>query len=475
MESIARSCRFLLLPLFLLLAACAGLDPANVDVQLPESAPQAKTTSYTQALRDLGLMTEIYGSQIVKIQSNPIGDNTGTSGTTGGEIPRDITEMIKSSLNSIGGQVTFIPYDPAFIQNQMVTGYSTFDNKLIPDVVISGGITEFDRGLETRGKGTDAGAEATFTNAPGWVPSKSVSLDYSDTDKVGLARITLDFNLLDFQTMAGIPRMNTTNSMEVSKAMAEREIGITLFGPTFGRKGSIKKVQGRHAAVRLLVEASMMQIVGKYLNLPYWKLLGEDAEPDQVVMDSISQEFYRSTEAQRIAKAQVWLFLMGHNVPVNGVLDQPTLTALTAVDSSVSMQTASISVETYGKLFQSVPIKPATLGRRNMLLSGVAPTTPAASSPSQAPKPAAPATVQSAPAPAPAPATAQSAPTPTPSDPAPAPSQPASRATQASKAAAAAAASKPTPPPAPKAAPAPAPAPVSTSGSVGRKLSDEEW
>ncbi|MDY0269488.1 DUF4384 domain-containing protein [Trichloromonas sp.] len=466
MERIARSCRYLLLPLFLLLAACAGLDPANVDVQLPDSAPQAKTTSYTQALRDLGLMTEIYGSQIVKIQSNPIGDNTGTSGTTGGEIPRDITEMIKSSLNSIGGQVTFIPYDPAFIQNQIVTGYSTFDNKLIPDVVISGGITEFDRGLETRGKGTDAGAEATFTHAPGWAPSKSVSVDYSDSDKVGLARITLDFNLLDFQTMAGIPRMNTTNSMEVSKGMAEREIGITLFGPTFGRKGSIKKVQGRHAAVRLLVEASMMQIVGKYLNLPYWKLLGEDAEPDQVVMDSISQEFYRSTEAERIAKAQVWLFLMGHNVPVNGVLDQPTLAALTTVDSSVSMQTTSVSVETYGKLFQSVPIKPATLGRRNMLLSGVTPpATPVAAPPQQAPTPT-PATVQSTPAPTPAP--------PAPA-PAPAPTQPASRKAQASKAAAAAAASKPTPPPAPKAAPATATAPASTGASVGRKLSDEEW
>ena len=467
MESIARSCRYLLLPLFLLLAACAGLDPANVDVQLPESAPQAKSTSYTQALRDLGLMTEIYGSQIVKIQSNPIGDNTGTSGSTGGEIPRDITEIIKSSLNSIGGQVTFIPYDPAFIQNQMVTGYSNFDNKLIPDVVISGSITEFDRGLETRGKGTDAGAEATFTNAPGWVPSKSVSLDYSDTDKIGLARITLDFNLLDFQTMAGIPRMNTTNSMEVSKGMAEREIGITLFGPTFGRKGSIKKVQGRHAAVRLLVEASMMQIVGKYLNLPYWKLLGEDAEPDQVVMDSISQEFYRSSEAQRIAKAQVWLFLMGHNVPVNGVLDQPTLAALTAVDSSVSMQTASISVETYGKLFQSVPIKPATLGRRNMLLSGVTPpATPVAAPPLPAPTPT-PATVQSAPTPPPAPKPAPA--------PAPAPSQPASRTAQAEKAAAAAAASKPTPPPAPKAAPTPAPTSASSGASVGRKLSDEDW
>ena len=34
--------------------------------------------------------------------------------------------------------------------------------------------------------------------------------------QAGKARITLDFNLLDFQTMSGIPRMNTTNSTVAS-------------------------------------------------------------------------------------------------------------------------------------------------------------------------------------------------------------------------------------------------------------------
>lgn len=467
MRRFARSCRFLPLPLLLLLVSCASLDPANVDVQLPETAPQAKVTSYSQALRDLGLMTEIYGTSVIKIQSNPIGDNTGTSGTTGGEIPRDITEMIKSSLNSIGGQVTFIPYDPAFIQNQIVTGYSTFDKKLIPDVVISGGITEFDRGLETRGTNTDAGVEASFTNAPKWVPGDTASIDYGDSDKIGLARITLDFNLLDFQTMAGIPRMNTVNSMEVSKAMAERELGITLFGPTFGRKGSIKKVQGRHAAVRLLVETSMMQIVGKYLTLPYWVLLGEDATPDEVVMSALSKEFYRSSEQQRIAKAQEWLFLMGKDVQVSGVLDQKTVTALTAFDSTISVQSPALSHNTYAALFQAVPIKPETLGRRQMLARGVYPqpqvAQPQVQTPNVTTQPAPP-VVESAPSePAAAPPTVPAAPSPASHAAQTTPSEPASQNQSA---------------PTPKQEPASvsnAGSGGSGNGSIGRKISDDEW
>ena len=437
----------LFLPLFLFLVSCAGMDPANVDVQLPESAPQVATTSYSQALQDLGLMTQIYGVTPVKIQSNPIGDNTGTSSSTGGEIPRDITEMIKSSLNSIGGKVTFIPYDPAFIQNQIVTGYSTFDDKLIPDVVISGGITEFDRGLETRGSNTDAGVEASFTNAPKWFPSNTASIDYGESDKIGLARITLDFNLLDFVTMAGISRMNTVNSMEVRKGMAEKELGITLFGPTFGRKGSIKKVQGRHSAVRMLVEASMMQIVGKYLALPYWKLLGEDALPDEVVMSALSQEFYSINEKKRITKAQEWLFLLGHDVQLTGKLDPKTVAALTAFDPTISGQSPALSYETYAALFQAIPIKPETLGRRQLL--GQAPSRVQSAQPrSQSPA------IQPAAAQASEPAAAQ-----------PQPAQPASRAAQASAPAAS---------PEPAASPQPAPTPSST-GSIGRKLSAEEW
>jgi len=349
----------LLLPVLFFMVSCATVDPRKVDVELKEEPPAQKITSFTEALTKLGMMTEIYGTEALRIQSKDIADNTGTAGATGGEIPRDVTEMLKSTLNSIGGKVTFIPYNPAFIQNQMVTGYSTFENKTIPDVVITGGITEFDRGLETRGNNVDVGAAADFTGVPKWFPSTTVGAEYSEGGKTGLASITIDFNMIDFQTMAGIAKMQTVNTIRVSKAVSEKELGITLFGPTFGLKGSIKKVQGRHAAVRLLVQLSMIQVIGKYLMVPYWNLLPE-ADPDPVVMAALKKLYYDMDEATRIVKIQEFLFIQGYDVTISGEMDQGTLKALQNFKPGAKI----IDKDLYLAVFKAVPITDEVLERR---------------------------------------------------------------------------------------------------------------
>ena len=352
---------FVSLALVQLLFSCA-IDPKNVDVQLEQSKPEIKVTSYSDALDALGLMSEIYATGPLKIQSQGIGDETGTSVSTGGEIQRDITEIMKSTLNAVGGNLQFIEYDPAYIQNQMVTGYSNFADKLIPDVVITGGITEFDRGLETRGHGTDVGAEATFTGLWSWLPSQTVSAEYNKAGKQGKARITLDFNLKNFQTLASIKKMTTTNSMVVHKALANEEFAVSIFGPTFGRKGSIKKVQGRHNVVRLLVQASMIQLVGKYLGLPYWKLL-DGAMEDKVVVGRLTKRFYRMTEQDKILSAQEWLFLHGYSVNQTGKLDAQTKKRLAKYNGFDPSKT-SIDLATFLDLYLDIPCSAKTLGRR---------------------------------------------------------------------------------------------------------------
>ena len=44
---------------------------------------------------------------------------------------------------------------------------------------------------------------------------------------------------------------------QTTKGVKEGELGFTLFGPTIGLRGSVKKIQGRHAAVRLLVQLQL--------------------------------------------------------------------------------------------------------------------------------------------------------------------------------------------------------------------------
>lgn len=349
-----------------LVVSCGGMDPRNVEVELEESAPEVKVTSYNKALSSLGVMTGVFDTGLVNIMSTDITDQTGTAMTTGGEIQRSITEIMKSTLNSIGGGVGYVPYDPSFIQNQMVTGYSSFENKIKPDVVITGGITEFDRGLETRGEGFDASATANIKGIKTSIPSNEVGARFGDSSKSGKARITLDFNMIDPNTMTGIPKMTTTNSMEVHKSMRNKEIGLTIFGPTFGLKGSVKKVQGRHEAVRLLVQASMVQMIGRYLNLPYWRLLGNDI-PDPVVLDSLAEIYFSLDDASIANMVQQWLYIHGHDLQMTGQIDAQTEAALVKFDSAYQVGSGKVSKDLFINIYLSMPYLDQGRARRKAL------------------------------------------------------------------------------------------------------------
>ncbi len=349
----------LLLGLTSVVASC-GLNPQTADIDLNTTIPEAKLTIYQDAVRKLGMMSVIYSSAPLQIMSKNIGDNTGTSAATKAEIPRDITEIVKSTLNAIGGNVTFIPYDPDFLANSLNTGYSNFDNKMIPDVVVSGGITEFDRALVT--KGDSAEAEVSLSE---------YGLSFEDRNKGSLAQVTLDFNMIDFNTLAGIPRIQAVNGIKLHKAVKEDSLGFTIKSVTFGAQGTIKKVQGRHAAVRLLVELSMVQLVGRYQKLPYWRLLPGGVR-DEVVIDGVLTDYYEMSEAEKIVTMQSYLHLYGYAVQLTGQLDSVTQAALNEFSSQFDKQNLKIGVnqETYLALFENIPVDHKTQ-YRNKTMKGL--------------------------------------------------------------------------------------------------------
>ncbi len=353
---------FFSLGLTLLLGACA-LNPQSADTDLNNTLPETKSTVYSDAIRKLGMMSVIYGRKPLNIMSKNISDNTGSSAATRAEIPRDITEIVKSTLNGVGGNVTFIPYDPEFLANSQNTGYSDFANKLIPDVIVSGGITEFDRGLVTKGDSFNIAAEIKGSLEGGF--------DFEDQNKGSLAQVTLDFNLIDFKTLAGIPRIQAVNGIKLHKSVKEDSFAFTVKSVTFGAKGTIKKVQGRHAGVRLLVELSMVQLVGRYQKLPYWRLLPGSSK-DDVVIDQVISDFYAMSEAERISTMQSYLYLYGHAVQLTGVMDAATQAALQTFSGKHGLSSAGVNEQTFLALFENVPVNHLTKHKRNTM---PAPTT----------------------------------------------------------------------------------------------------
>ena len=155
--------------------------------------------------------------------------------------------------------------------------------------------------------------------------------------------------------MAGLPRMQTVNSVRVHKAVSERELGFTILGPTFGFKGTLKKIQGRHEAVRLLVQLSAIQIVGRYLKIPYWRLL-PNAEPDPVVLKALKADYGKMDFTQKVFTIQKLLILNGYVVPVTGVLDTQTNVAIQKFDNRYDPERQNINENIFLNLYFSVPL-----------------------------------------------------------------------------------------------------------------------
>lgn len=352
-RKIEKGLRWVWLPM--LMGGC-GLNPQNADIGLTETLPEAKVTVYQDAINKLGLMTTIYSNQQMKIMTKDIVDNTGTSVATSAEIPRDITEMVKSTLNGIGGNVLYIPYEPEFMQNTVITGYSEYADKILPQVILSGGITEFDRGLVTKGDSLDLDIEV----------GSEYGINFSDQNKASLASVTLDFNLIDFKTFAGIPRIQAINGIKLNKAVKEDSIGFTIKSATFGAKGEIKKVQGRHAAVRLLVQLSMLQLIGRYQKLPYWQLI-PGAVRDELVIDQVLADYYALTRPQQLAATQELLYLHGFEVVPNGQMDSATQNAIQSFVQKKGLGSTELNQDLYLALYETVPVNAATRQRRRNL------------------------------------------------------------------------------------------------------------
>ena len=344
------------LVLYGFLTGCTAINPKPEQLQLPVEAPVARQTSFSAALTELGMQSTIYGNKLLKIQCREIEDVTGTSYHSGGEIPKSVTVMVRSALNAIGGQVIYIPYWPEYVAGAKVSGYPESKSKLVPDVILSGGITEFDRGLTTvdRTRNFDAQTEDVL-NAPSWFDNKTIGLDYAKGDKWNKAKIAIDFNLVSYRALCGIPKMQASNGLMVYKGIEEEELGFTLFGPTLGLRGSVKKIQGRHDAVRLLVQVSVIQLVGRFLDLPYWQLI-EDMEPDPVVMENLKNGYQQKDPKAQVLALKRLLWLHGHSVPVTDQMDEQTKAVLARMVDTYDGKAESIGVDTFVDLYLSVPV-----------------------------------------------------------------------------------------------------------------------
>ncbi|TQV64214.1 MAG: hypothetical protein FNT15_01400 [Sulfurovum sp.] len=265
----------------------AGLfSMTKPDVEVAEnSVIEERITKYTDALENLNEMTEVYGGSTINVAVVPVENKTAAIG----KLPNDVTIMVKSALNEIGGKVRSYTYN-----DQTLTSVE----KLI---VIEGAITEFDT-TNTSKSGWNVGIKAGKGRGEA---DGDASADADDS----ISNMTIDFNMIDAATGAYIPKVHTSNSIKIIKKSASNDFGFSILGSGFGLNSSVSKEQGVHSAIRLLVDLSMVELIGKYKEYPYWVAVS-GGKVDQRLLRRMKQNFERLSPEDKSVQVSYLLSLL---------------------------------------------------------------------------------------------------------------------------------------------------------------------
>ncbi len=349
----------LLLVSALVLGGCAttknALDDAEklyAEREANKQLPTANLNLYTPALSRLGRMLDIYkdGDPVIYMQTRSILDATNLSNPlVGAEIPGDITEMVRTAVNRIGTRVVYVPYHPDYLVSQAQLGAKF--GVTMPDFLITGALTEFDRALSGSGRANNASIEFGKGNG-------TTNIGYDAKRTAIYSALALDLNLVSFSTQQMVPRVQASNVVKVLNFTSEDNASLGFYGDAFGFKLEGKYLQGRHSAIRTLVDLSVLEIVGKATNTPYWRCI-PNGTPDPVVMDNMRAAYTALSPELKVGLIQVMLRKHGQNVTVNQQLDEPTRQALQTVYSTRYPAQVSADVLTWDgfePLFFGVPM-----------------------------------------------------------------------------------------------------------------------
>ncbi len=349
-----------LLAALAILGGCASMDKAVSDTQklYAESEqrklkPAANLNDYSLALQRFGQMLQIYkkGDPTIYVQTRDIRDATNLSHPlVGAEIPGEITEMVRTAINRIGPNVVYIPFYPDYLVAQAQMGAQF--GVTMPNYVITGALTEFDRALS--GAGRSNNLSLNFGKGRG---ETDAGADWKRT--AILSSLGLDLNLVNFSTNQMMPQMQSANVMKVWNFSKETNASLGFYGDSFGFKLEGKYLQGRHSAIRTLVDLSVLELLGKATNTPYWRSI-PGAQPDPVVVGNVRNTFNSMEQPMKIAMIQVMLQKYGQPVQINQQLDEATVQAIRHVYTTHFPQFGDrvdvLTWEGFEPLFFNVPM-----------------------------------------------------------------------------------------------------------------------
>jgi len=256
-----------------LLAACTPPEQAYVE-QSPETRAQRTQTTFSNAIECMDKLLLAHGRRDISITTAGIPDQTG-------QIQTGTKEMLITAISRMSqrsGAFRYIDFDPTQVDVFQLQAKLGNQGLSIPNYYIRGAVTQVDQSV----MGDRASAGLSLLD---------FSLGVSADQLVSV--ISMDINMGNLVTRTIIPGTSASNQIAIVRTGraasldggAETEM-IGNIGGSFNI--SVDRSEGTGQAVRTLLELTLIEALGKFTKVPYWKCLSLDSTNPKVLREARS-------------------------------------------------------------------------------------------------------------------------------------------------------------------------------------------
>lgn len=280
----------LLLLIIIGLQGCVS-QPKFTQDEKKMAKPMVNNTYFSDAFEKLNRLLFLFQQKKYKFQVKNIDNMSSDKG-----MPSDIKSFLSTPLILHMHNMKIIAYTPIYnIREAQIAGVKYFPKmgKIMPELVIDGAITQFDKGILSENINIDFDAE--FGKGKG---DSDFRMDHDRGDT--LSQIALDLNVFTYDDRSYIAGSAVHNKIEIHRKRKKNRIGLFINGSGIGYSKYTTFKQSKDEALRILSEYSLLQLIGRLYNVPYWKCTTPNLEPDKLIVQRKVNRFNNTKKTGKI-------------------------------------------------------------------------------------------------------------------------------------------------------------------------------
>jgi len=336
----------IILSLFLI-SGCTIKSPKFTEKEKQITKPMTNDTYFSSAFEKLNLLLSIFHQNRYKFQVKDIENKSSDK-----SLPKDIKSFLTTPLLLNMHNMDLIAYTPVYnIREAQIAGVTHFPKmaKYLPDLVINGAVTQFDKGIISKSSNIDV--DAQFGRAKGNTDMR-MAHDRSDD----ISQITLDLNVFKYDDRKFIDGAVTSNKIEIHRRRKRNRIGLFVNGSGIGYSKYATLQQSKDEALRILSEYSLLQLIGRLYNVPYWKCPTPNLEPDLYILKRKENRFNNANNKTRIKLLEELIPFFGKKVKADGKLSKEEIKSLSEIAREYHFESKKLNAKFYRELYMVAPI-----------------------------------------------------------------------------------------------------------------------